>query len=501
MAALRELIVASLPDETRMALVEDGEVVELGVESTQRANALHGVYRGRVQRIVPATQAAFVDLGLARNGYLQAGQVPREAGADAGRIEGVLKVGQPVLVQVTREPLGDKGYKVSGFLRLTGRYFDYRPFSRDAARVAREIEGEREALRLRALMQGAAAPPGEWMARASAEQRDEESLRNDLVRLGADFEEIRRQGASGPPACLRAEPSMVFRYVRDALFAGFGAIRVDSEKLYNALVNFVRMYLPGLEHNVRYYSRNFPIFDEYGVEAAFRNALRRRVRLPSGGSIVIDHTEALKAVDVNTGSYTGDGASREDTNTATNLEAAAEVARQVRLRDLGGIIVIDFIDMKEARNRNRVHRALEGRLRRDPALTKVSPPEALAGLVILTRKRERESLDFSLLAPCPECKGQGRVRSLPAACRDIVNEARRRFAREPGGLLIRATPTLAAALRSSPALAELREAIPGEVRIEESLNAAEGPYALEREAAAPPPEPVAVVAGGEGGRD
>ncbi len=479
---LRELIVTRLPEETRVALLEDGEVVELGVEPRAEQNILHGVYRGRVQRVIPGTQSAFVDLGLAQNGFLQAGNMPGGGGSGNGRIEDLVRVGQSVLVQVTREPLGAKGYKVSGMLRVPGRYFDFRPFSPNGALVSPKIEGERERVRLKALIRRVATLPGEWSARASSEQRDEEALRADILRLEADFAEIQRLGASGPPACLRAEVPMVFRYVRDVLFSGFSVIRVDSEELYGRLLNFIRQFLPGMEHNVRLYSRNYPIFDEYGVETAFANATRRRVKLPSGGSIVIDQTEALVAVDVNTGSFHGEGSDREDTNTATNIEAAAEVARQLRLRDLGGIIVVDFIDMRSHRNRERVFQALQSRLRKDPAFTRASPPESRAGLVIITRKRERASLDFALLARCPECKGTGRIRSLHAVCQDIVNKVRKDFASgADGGLRIRAIPTLAATLRASPALNEIRSTVGGEVGIEESFDVAGGlPYALER---------------------
>ncbi len=499
---LRELIVTSLPDETRMALIEDREVVELGVEPRLDQNVLHGIFRGRVQRVIPGTQSAFVDLGLARNGFLQVGHVPagmrsanpgagnRATGeAGSGRIEDLVQAGERILVQVTREPLGDKGYRVSCLLRFPGRYFDFRPYSKTGVVVSPKIEARREQIRLRALVRQVATLPGEWTARASAEQRDEEALRSDILRLEADFAEIRSQVASGPPACLRAEVPMVFRYVRDVLFSGFEVIRVDSEDLYGSLLNFVRQILPGMEHKVRYYSRNYPIFDEYGVEAAFEKATKRQVRLASGGSIVIDQTEALVAVDVNTGSFAGEGSGREETNTATNLEAAAEVARQLRLRDLGGIIVIDFIDMKEPRNRNRVFQALQGRLRRDPAFTKASPPESRAGLVIITRKRERASLDFALLTPCPECKGSGKVPSLRAVCQDIANKARKEFGGSQGDLLIRAVPNLATALRASSLLEEIRSAVGGEVLVEDSLDIEEGSYSLEV-AGAPSPEEI-----------
>ena len=272
---VRELIVTSLPGETRMALLEDREVVELGVERRAGQSVLHGIYRARVQRVVPGTQAAFLDLGLSRNAFLQSDQIPAASVAGAGavsgrrpRIEDVLRPGQAVLVQVVREPLGPKGYKVSCNLRLQGRFLDFRPFAPPAAIVRRTGAGPRE----------------EWL-------------------------DIRSQGTEGPPACVRSEIPMVFRYVRDVLSSGFDSIRVDDENLYARLLNFVRQVLPGLEHRIRYYSRNYPIFHEYGVEKAFRQATRRRIRLPSGGSIVIDPTEALVAVGGHTGSVSGEAAS------------------------------------------------------------------------------------------------------------------------------------------------------------------------------------------------
>lgn len=482
---VRELIVTSLPGETRMALLEDREVVELGVERRAGQSVLHGIYRARVQRVVPGTQAAFLDLGLSRNAFLQSDQIPAASVAGAGavsgrrpRIEDVLRPGQAVLVQVVREPLGPKGYKVSCNLRLQGRFLDFRPFAPPAAIVRRTGAGPREELRLTALVERRATVKGEWAARAAAGQIEEETLAADIARIEADWLDIRSQGTEGPPACVRSEISMVFRYVRDVLSSGFDSIRVDDENLYARLLNFVRQVLPGLEHRIRYYSRNYPIFHEYGVEKAFRQATRRRIRLPSGGSIVIDPTEALVAVDVNTGSFSGETGGRDETNTLTNLEAAAETARQLRLRGLGGIIVIDFIDMRDRANQMRVFRALQGHLRRDPAFTRSSPPEPRAGLVVVTRKRERPSLDAAVLAACPACRGAGRVPSQAAVCQQILTRVQKRARDFASGVRIEASPQVAATLRRSAVLAEIARVLAGPVEVHDSPRLPEPRFEL-----------------------
>lgn len=483
-----------------MALLEEGVVVELGVEHRSDQSVLHGIYRGRVQRVVPSTQAAFLDIGLHRNAFLQIDQIPqgtvdawREegrvpdadrdgaangSGGSGLRIENLLRAGQPVLVQVVREPLGPKGYKVSCDLNLQGRFFDFRPLAPTGIITSRATAGPREQLRITALVERRSTLKGEWVARSTAEQRDEETLAADITRLEADWAQIRKESLSGPPACLRAEVPMVFRYIRDVLSSGFSVIRVDSETLYGRMVNFIRQFLPGMEHKVRLYSRNYPILEEYGVEAAFEQATRRRVRLPSGGSIIIDQTEALVAVDVNTGSFTGDTGERDETNTVTNLEAAVETARQLRLRGLGGIIVIDFIDMKEGRNRDRVFRSLQAELRRDPAFTRVAPPESRAGLVIVTRKRERPSLESALLASCPACRGSGRVRSLGAVCQDVLVRAQKKSGEFTSGLVIRAAPSVAAALRRSGVLSEIRTVVAGPVAIKDAPTLPEPQFEL-----------------------
>ena len=540
---VRELIVTSLPGEIRMALLEDGEVVELGVEHHAEHNVLHGIYRGRVQRVNASTQHAFVDLGLPKAGFLQIDQIPegapegparggagpavrRSAAADAAngagpagaggdeargaggrRIEDILSTGQSVLVQVVREPLAPKGYKVSCDLNLQGRFFDFRPLAPNAVIARRATSGPREQLRLAALVGRRATLAGQWVARSTAEQRDEETLATDIGRLEADWAEIRGRSVSGPPACLRAEVPMVFRFIRDVLSSGFDAIRVDSETLYGRLVNFIRQFLPGMEHRIRYYSRNYPIFGEYGVDAAFDQAARRRVKLPSGGSIVIDQTEALVAVDVNTGSYRGDSGERDETNTLTNLEAANEVARQLRLRGLGGIIVVDFIDMKDARNRDRVFRALQARLRKDPAFTRVAPPEPRAGLVIITRQRERPSLEMGLLASCPACRGLGKVRSLGAVCQDVLARAQKNAGEFASGLRVRAAPEVASALRRSPVVPEVGRVIGAKVEVEDAPELPEPQFQLlaadfREGAAGPEAEPAAAAPpGGDHGDD
>lgn len=488
----RELIVNSLPGETRMALLEEGEVVELGLEHRSEQNVLNGIYRGRVQRVVPATQSAFVDIGLHRNAFLQWDQMPAGAvsalagAAEAGgngddgvppRMEDLLAPGRVVLVQVNREPLARKGYRLTSRLNLQGRCFNFRPFATTGVTTERSVFGPRERVRVAALVSRTVTMKGEWEARPAAEQSDEETLAADIARIERDWESIRRDSLSGPPTCLRPELPMVFRYIRDVLSAGFDAIRVDCDELYGQMVNFVRQFLPQMEHKIRLYSRNYPIFEEYGIEAALRRAARRQVELPSGGAIVIEQTEAMVTVDVNSGKAT-EGAEPEDSATQVNLEAAAEIARQLRLRGHGGIVAIDFIDMKEARNRERVFGTLSAHLKRDPAATRLSSLDRNTCVAVLTRKKDRPSLDTALLAACPACRGAGKVASLGAVCREVFIRTQKKAGEFASGLLVRAAPEVAGALRRSVLLAELRRAVAGIVVVEDAPTLPEPQYRL-----------------------
>lgn len=490
----RELIVNSLPGETRMALLEEGEVVELGLEHRSEQNVLNGIYRGRVQRVVPATQSAFVDIGLHRNAFLQWDQMPAGAvsalaepadsegngnGDDGAspRMEELLAPGRVVLVQVNREPLARKGYRLTSRLNLQGRCFNFRPFAATGVTAERSIFGPRERVRVAALVSRTVTMKGEWEARPAAEQSDEETLAGDIARIERDWESIRRDSLSGPPACLRPELPMVFRYIRDVLSVGFDAIRVDCDELYGQMVNFVRQFLPQMEHKIRLYSRNYPIFEEYGIEAALRRAARRQVELPSGGAIVIEQTEAMVTVDVNSGKAT-EGAEPEESATQVNLEAAAEIARQLRLRGHGGIVAIDFIDMKEARNRERVFGTLSTHLKRDPTATRLSPLDRNTCVAVLTRKKDRPSLDTALLAACPACRGAGKVPSLGAVCREVFIRTQKKAGDFAPGLLVRAAPEVAGALRRSVLLEEIRRVVAGIVVVEDAPTLPEPQYRL-----------------------
>lgn len=491
----RELIVNSLPGETRIALLEDGEVVELGLEHRSEQNVLNGIYRGRVQRVVPATQSAFVDIGLHRNAFLQWEQMPAGAvsalaagadagrnggereGADAPRMEDLLAPGRVVLVQVNREPLARKGYRLTSRLNLQGRCFNFRPFATTGVTTEGSVFGPRERVRVAALVSRVVTMKGEWEARPAAEQSDEETLAADIARIERDWEAIRRDSLGGPPTCLRPELPMVFRYIRDVLSAGFDAIRVDCEDLYGQMVNFVRQFLPQMEHKIRLYSRNYPIFEEYGIESALRRAARRQVKLPSGGTIVIEQTEAMVTVDVNSGKAT-EGAEPEESATQVNLEAAAEIARQLRLRGHGGIVAVDFIDMKEARNRDRVFQTLSSHLKRDPAATRLSSLDRNTCVAVLTRKKDRPSLDTALQTACPACRGLGKVASPGAVCQEVFTRTQKRVGEFASGLCVRAAPEVAGALRRSVLLPEIRRVVAGIVVVEDAPTLPEPQYEL-----------------------
>ena len=487
----RELIVNSLPGETRIALLEDGEVVELGLQHHSEQNVLNGIYRGRVQRVAPSTQSAFVDIGLHRNAFLQVDQIPSGAaaaftgdaagngatGGEKSRIEEFLEPGRVVLVQVTREPLARKGYRLTCRLNLQGRCFNFRPFAETGVTTERGIFGPRERVRVAALVSRQTTMKGEWEARPAAEQSDEETLAADISRIERDWETIRRESLSGPPACLRPELPLVFRYIRDVLSAGFDAIRVDCDDLYGQIVNFVRQFLPRMEHKVRLYSRNYPIFEEYAVEAALRRSARRHVKLPSGGTIVIEQTEAMVTVDVNSGKAS-EASEPEESATRVNLEAAGEIARQLRLRGHGGIVAIDFIDMKDAANRERVFQSLSKHLKRDPEATRLSPLDRNTCVAVLTRKKDRPSLETALLAACPACRGVGKVASLGAVCREVFSRTQKKAAEFGPGLLVRAAPEVASALRRSALLGEIRSVIGAMVVVEDTPSFAEPQYEL-----------------------
>jgi ribonuclease G len=339
----------------------------------------------------------------------------------------LLHEGQDILVQVAKEPIGAKGARVTSHIAIPGRYIVYMPTTEHVG-VSRRIPSHTERSRLRKLaarIRTRLKASGGFIVRTAAEGCEEEQLQEDMKYLVRVWADIRRRGEKArPPTLMYREVDLVHRILRDRLSEDFAAIRVDNEQEYTQIISFVDHFLPELVNRVKLYTRSAPIFEQYGVQSEIDKSIRPRVWLKSGGYIVINQTEALVAIDVNTGKFVGKTNRFEDTITRTNMEAAKEIARQIRLRDLGGIIVLDFIDMEERKNRQKVMQVLEEELRRDRAPAKVLSFNDF-GLVAITRKRVKQSLERTLCEPCTHCHGSGMVKSPQTVCYEILDEARR----------------------------------------------------------------------------
>jgi ribonuclease G len=441
---MSEIIINSTPQETRIALVENGEVVELFFERKKEKGILGNIYKGKVVRVLPGMESAFVDIGLEKAAFLYVSEVFHPAddyqemflGSDEsleemgakGRneprhIEDLLTEGQEILVQVAKEPIGSKGCSVTSLLSLPGRYLVLMPFS-DHIGVSRRIKdsGERERLRNTA---EEIQPKGMGLiARTASEGVAPADISSDLSYLLKVWQTIlkAKNGASAP-FLIHEELDICVRAVRDLLSGDIRRIVVDSHETFGKIKKFFDLYLPNPSCSLELYQGIQPIFDYYNVELEIHRALGKKVWLKSGGYIVIEQTEALVAIDVNTGRFVGKR-NLEETILQTNLEAAKEIAYQLRLRNIGGIIIIDFIDMEKAENREKVFNALKEHLTKDKAKSNVLKISEL-GLVEMTRKRTRESLCKTISEECPYCEGTGRVRSRYSICYDILRELRR----------------------------------------------------------------------------
>ena len=437
--------------ETRVA-VQDGHLLtELYVEREGRRSIVGNIYKGLVSNVLPGMQAAFVDIGLSRDAFLYAGDYTAPRGEDEGGlgreveedvadvdvgdvdaeseprphpgappIEGVLSRGQEVLVQVSKESLGTKGARVTSFVSIPGRSVVYMPQARHVG-VSRRIRDEQERERLREIVKGLRPPTGGYIVRTVAEGKGEEELAADIQFLSRLWTQIQARFEHAPaPSLLHEEMDLTFRAVRDLFSPEVDEFVVDDSDAYDKCLRFTSSLVPQLASRVRLWDKDTPIFESMGIEKEIEKALRRRVWLKSGGYIVIDHTEALVAIDVNTGKYVGKR-DFEETVLKINLEAVGEVVRQIRLRDLGGIIIIDFIDMEQADHRDQVFKALLKALADDKARTNVLAISEL-GLVEMTRKRVRQSLSSLFCAPCPACKGSGLIKSDATLAAEILRK-------------------------------------------------------------------------------
>ncbi|HUU33310.1 MAG TPA: Rne/Rng family ribonuclease [Vicinamibacterales bacterium] len=511
----KEMIIATNGHETRVAILEDDLLAEVFIERERNRGVVGNVYKGRVSKVLPGMQSAFVDIGLERDGFLYvsdvvntmeeferlssddddeeaaapaavesaigsgaaevAGAAPAAgAGVNGGRarggrggrdrggdrdknspepkIEDLVKEGQDIIVQVAKEPLGTKGARLTSHVTMPGRFLVFMP-TVDHVGVSRKISTREERNRLRGIVKEFREQHhfgGGVIIRTAAEGRPKDDIVSDLQYFHRVWTEMRQKSESSrAPATVFREASLVAKLLRDLLTDDYSAIRIDDPREHQRIIELLNRIMPAMAPRVKLHDKPYPIFEEYGVQAELDKALKSKVWLKSGGSIVINQTEALVAIDVNTGRYVGKKTAGrlEDTIIKTNLEAAKEIVRQMRLRDLGGIIVLDFIDMEEKKNRQKVFQAMEHELRRDR-----SPSKALQvsefGLVIVTRKRVKQSLERTLTEPCPYCSGTGSIKSSSTVCYEILTEIKKVGPDLDGlGVLLRVNPDIARALK------------------------------------------------------
>ena len=407
----RELLVRQIADRTQIAVIEDGVMVEHYVNRNSNVSYVGNVYLGRVQNVLPSMEAAFVDIGKGRNAVLYAGEVNWDAAgiseSSPRKIETVLKTGQPVLVQVTKDPIGQKGARLTSQISLPGRYVVYVPGGGMSGISKRLPEEERS--RLKSILKNLIPEEAGVIVRTAAEGVSEEDLTNDVARLKAQWEDINAKSQNPnfhPPAALYQEPDLAVRVIRDIFNEDFRKLTVQGATAWDEVTNYLGFIAPELTTKIEKYTGSGDLFADFRVEEQLAKAFDRKVYLPSGGSLVIDRTEAMIVIDVNTGKFIGKGGNLEETVTKNNLEAAEEIARQLRLRDLGGIVVIDFIDMILESNREAVLRRLVECLGRDRTKHQVAEVTSL-GLVQMTRKRVGQGLIEAFSTTCDSCGGRG----------------------------------------------------------------------------------------------
>ena len=431
-----DILINFAPQETRVAVMYQGAVQELHIERTASRGLVGNIYVGRVVRILPGMQSAFINIGLERTAFLHVADIwePRNAGAAVRPIERVLFEGQNILVQVIKDPIGTKGARLSTQISIAGRMLVYLPQEKHIGISQRiESEAEREALREKISQLIPQDEQGGFIVRTMAEGATEEALASDICylrKLWGDIQVLSKTQA--PPSMLYQELSLGLRVLRDFVNPETQSIVIDSRENFQKLSSFADEYTPVVVPLLNHYQGERPLFDLHGVEDEIQKALARRVELKSGGYLIIDQTEAMTTVDVNTGGFVG-VRSFDDTIFKTNLEAAQTIARQLRLRNLGGIIITDFIDMESEEHRQAVLAEFNKALARDHTRLTVNGFTAL-GLVEMTRKRTRESLAHILCEECPICDGRGEVKTARTVCyeilRELLREARQFNARE-----------------------------------------------------------------------
>jgi ribonuclease G len=446
----KEIVINVTERETRVALLEDGTIVEVFIERGDFVDITGNIYKGRVQRVLPGIQAAFIDIGLSQAAFIYVDDVIRNGFHDVEQemirdfsddetdnayietlraserecpIEELLVEGQEILVHVAKAPMGTKGPRVTSYISLPGHYLVLMPFSNHIG-VSRRIEDETERQRLKTMVADMRDNHFGYIVRTAAEGIDIERMRHERQFLENLWRTIGKKFKSAPtPSLVHQELSLSLRAVRDLLVHDADRLVIDAEHEYDTIRTFLDAFMPRLNSRVELYEGREPIFDAYNLEGDISRALKRKVWLKSGGYIIIEHTEALVAIDVNTGRYVGKH-NLEETILKTNLEAVKEIAYQIRLRDIGGLIIIDFIDMQKKSNQEKVYNALKDALIKDRSKTHVLPISDM-GLIQMTRKRNKEPLTRIMCEPCVYCEGEGSMISRQSICYNVYREVLR----------------------------------------------------------------------------
>ncbi|WP_440054887.1 ribonuclease G [Pseudoalteromonas sp. T1lg65] len=480
-----ELLINVTPSESRVALIENGVLQEVQVERIGNLGIVGNIYLGKVSRVLPGMQAAFVDIGLEKAAFLHASDIVNSASFEEGvdetpvkkvqDIRELVKQGQYIMVQVVKDPIGTKGARLTTDITIPSRYLVFMPDATHVG-VSQRIETEEERDRLKQIVSQYNDENGGFIVRTAAEGAKEAELQHDAEFLKKLWQKIQsRRRKTSKASILHEDLTLAFRTLRDYVGEDMERIRVDSKLTYQELKSFTEEFVPQLSSALEYYPGERPIFDLFDVESEIQKALHRKVELKSGGYLIIDQTEAMTTVDVNTGAFVGHR-NLEETIFNTNVEATSAIARQLRLRNLGGIIIIDFIDMVSDEHKRRVLHSLETALAKDRAKANINGLSAL-GLVEMTRKRTRESLEHILCDVCPSCSGRGSLKTVETVCYEILREiVRVNRAYDADKFMVYASPAVSEALINDEYhnLAELELFIGKQVSIQtESLYSQE----------------------------
>ncbi|AWL10799.1 Ribonuclease [Saliniradius amylolyticus] len=480
-----ELLINVTPSESRVALIENGILQEVHVERHTKRGLVGNIYRGKVSRVLPGMQAAFVDIGLEKAAFLHASDIVihnevvddvSESHLSKQDIRDLVRDGQDIVVQVVKDPIGTKGARLTTDITIPSRYLVFMP-SVSHVGVSQRIEDEQERERLKELVGGFCDDQGGFILRTAAEGVGERELRQDADFLRRLWNKIQSRMKRKKSHVLYEDLPLARRVLRDFVGTELDRIRIDSKLAFQELKSFTKEYAPEFNDLLEHYLGDRPIFDVYDAENEIQRALNRRVDLKSGGYLIIDQTEAMTTIDINTGAFVGHR-NLEETIFNTNIEATQAIARQLRLRNLGGIIIIDFIDMTDANHQRRVLHSLETATGKDRAKINIHGFTAL-GLVEMTRKRTRESLEHILCGECPVCKGRGSIKTVETICFEIMREiVRVSRAYDADMFVVYAAPAVAEALmgEESHMLAELEVFVSKQIKVQTELLYSQDKY-------------------------